>query len=115
MPQLLQGRTTRVNPTGFLHMVYFYLHDENDAVKLAQGCREYLTDIPGVRRLDVGVPAGTPRAVVDNAYGVALLVEFADKEAHDVYQDHSDHHRFIEACSPFWSRVQVFDSLLGAG
>ncbi len=100
---------------GFLHMVYFYLRNPasaDDAQALLRGCREHLPNIPGVLRLSVGTPAGTPRDVVDNAYGVALLVEFADAAAHDVYQDHPDHLRFIEACSRFWSRVQVYDSVV---
>ena len=100
---------------GFLHMVYFYLRNPgsaDDTQALLRGCREHLTNIPGVLRLSVGTPAGTPRDVVDNTYGVALLVEFADAAAHDVYQDHPDHLRFIEACSRFWSRVQVYDTLV---
>ncbi len=100
---------------GFLHMVYFYLRNggsTDDARALLHGCREHLTNIRGVLRLSVGTPAGTPRNVVDNAYGVALLVEFADAAAHDVYQDHPDHLRFIEACSSLWSRVQVYDSVV---
>ena len=100
---------------GFLHMVYFYLRNEGsreDAEALLRGCREHLTNIPGVLRLEVGTPAGTPRDVVDNGYGVALLAEFADAAAHDVYQDHPDHLRFIEACHHLWSRVQVYDTLL---
>ena len=103
---------------GFLHMVYFYLKNagsREDTEALLQGCRTYLPGIPGVRRFEVGTPAGTPRDVVDNGYGVALLVEFADAGAHDVYQDHPDHLRFIEACRHLWSRVQVYDTLLVAG
>jgi len=69
----------------------------------------------GVLRLTVGFPAGTERGVVDNSYGVALLVEFADAAAHDVYQEHPDHLRFIEECSQFWSRVQVYDAVTSAG
>lgn len=101
--------------TGFLHMVYFWLRadaDLGDAEKLARGCRTHLSSIPGVLRLAVGVPAGTPRDVVDNSFGVALLVEFADSSAHDVYQNHPDHLRFIEECRSFWSRVQVYDAVV---
>jgi hypothetical protein len=101
--------------TGFIHMVYFWLSEgaeAGDAGRLAEGCRTHLANIPGVLRLEVGFPAGTPREVVDNSYGVALLVEFADSEGHDVYQDHPDHHRFILECSSLWSRVQVYDSLV---
>ena len=101
--------------TAFIHMVFFWLREGADAdvaAKLAQGCRTHLTGIPGVLRLDVGFPAGTPRDVVDSSYGVALLVEFADSAAHDVYQDHPDHLRFIAECSSLWSRVQVYDTLV---
>lgn len=101
--------------TGFLHMVYFWLKESpasGDAEQLAEGARSHLAGIPGVLRLEVGFPAGTARDVVDNSYGVALLVEFADAAGHDVYQDHPDHLRFIEACHPLWSRVQVYDTLL---
>lgn len=100
---------------GFLHMVYFYLRNPgsvDDTQALLRGCREHLTNIPGVLRLSVGTPAGTPRDVVDNTYGVSLLVEFADAAAHDVYQDHPDHLRFIEACRHLWGRVQVYDTLV---
>jgi hypothetical protein len=99
--------------TGFLHMVYFWLREgaeAGEAERLAGGCRQHLSTIPGVLRLEIGFPAGTPREVVDNSYGVALLVEFADSAAHDVYQDHPDHHRFILECSSLWSRVQVYDT-----
>ena len=101
----------------FLHMVYFWLREggtSEDAAELAQGCRTYLPSIPGVLRLEVGFPAGTPRDVVDNSYGVALLVEFADSAAHEVYQEHPEHYRFIEQCSSLWSKVQVYDSIVAS-
>jgi hypothetical protein len=101
----------------FIHMVFFWLRagaDASAAEALAQGCRTHLTGIPGVLRLEVGFPAGTPRDVVDNSYGVALIVEFADSAAHDVYQDHPDHLRFIAECSSLWSHVQVYDTVTHA-
>ncbi len=101
--------------TAFLHMVYFWMRENakaEDAERLAQGCRTHLADIPGVLRLEVGFPAGTPRDVVDNSYGVALLVEFADSAAHDVYQDHPDHLRFIAECGFLWSHVRVYDTVI---
>ena len=108
------SQQTTSQPTGFFHNVFFWLRegaDPQDAQKLAQGCATFLSDIPGVLRLTVGFPAGTTRGVVDNSYGMALLVEFADRQAHDIYQEHPDHLRFIEECGPLWSRVQVFDTL----
>ena len=101
--------------TGFLHMVYFWGREGGtaaDAHLLAQGCRTHLPGIPGVLRLEVGFPSEAGRAVVDNSYAVALLVEFADAAAEEVYQDHPDHLRFIAECSQYWSRVQVYDSLV---
>ena len=93
--------------------MFFWLREGGaeaaDASRLADGCTTHLTGIPGVLRLTVGSPAGTDRGVVDNSYGVALLVEFADAAAHGVYQDHPNHLRFISECSYFWSRVQVYD------
>ncbi len=102
-------------PHTFQHNVYFYPAENakpDDVAQLAEGCRKYLTHIPGVIRLEVGFPAGTPRDVVDNSYAVALLVELSGTAAHDVYQDHPDHHAFIAECRQYWSRVQVYDSLL---
>jgi hypothetical protein len=49
--------------------------------------------------------------VVDSAYGVALLLEFAGRAEHDLYQDHPDHHRFIAECGPLWSSVRVCDTI----
>ncbi len=101
--------------TGFLHIVYFWVREggsEADADAILAGCHKHLRGIPGVLRLEAGKPAGTPREVVDNSYGVGLLVEFADAAGHDVYQDHPDHLTFIAECSPHWSRVQVYDTLL---
>lgn len=104
--------------TGFLHQVYFYLREDaqpGDAAQLAEEARRHLSRIPGVLRLEVGFPAGTHRDVVDNSYGVGLLVEFADKEAQDIYQEHPDHTHFIEECRSLWSRVQVYDTLVTHG
>ena len=61
--------------------------------------------------MHVGIPAGTPSDVVDNSYGVALLMEFETKEARDLYENHPDHQRFITDFHPLWSRVQVYDTV----
>ncbi len=106
---------TRESKNGFLHMVYFWAAEGKEAEagkKISGGCDTYLRGIPDVVRLDVGFPAGTDRSVVDNSYAVGLLVLFADSAAHEIYQEHPDHLRFIAECSPYWSRVQVYDTLL---
>jgi hypothetical protein len=101
--------------TGFFHAVYFYPAENGtseDAAALLEGCKKYLTKIPSLTYFSVGTPAGTPRSVVDNTYSVALLTGFADAAGHDLYQDHPDHLAFIENCKKYWSRVQVYDSVI---
>ncbi len=102
--------------TTFFHAVYFYPRKggtSQDAQALADGCRKHLPGIPGITYFAVGMPAGTPRDVVDNGYAVALLVGYESSEAHDVYQDHPDHLAFIAENKHLWSRVVVFDTLVG--
>jgi hypothetical protein len=97
----------------FFHAVYFYPRQSaqpGDADALAAGCRA-LADIPGITYFAVGLPAGTPREVVDNTYAVGLLVAFDDAAGHDVYQDHPIHLAFIAAHKHLWSRVQVYDTV----
>ena len=97
--------------TPLYHSVYFWLNDAADAPRLANGCRAYLSAIPGIVRMNVGAPAGTLGAPVDNSYGVALLIEFESKEACAVYDSHPDHLRFIAEFGPLLSRVQVYDAV----
>ena len=57
-----------------------------------------------------GTPADTHREVVDRSYGYSITVQFATLADHDAYQEDPDHDRFIERCSQYWSRVQVYDA-----
>ena len=96
------------------HSVYFWLHDGGDPAdtqRFVEGCRTYLSGIPGMVQMSVGVPAGTPGGPVDNSYGVALLIEFESKDAAQVYEEHPDHQRFIGDFHHLWSRVQVYDAV----
>lgn len=99
----------------FLHNVYFWVVEEGSeeaAENIHAGIRKNLNSIPGIIRLETGKPAGTERAVVDNSYGVSLHILFENREAHDVYQKHSQHLQFIEECKAFWTRVQIYDSVV---
>ena len=96
----------------FIHTVYFWLKPDSDKVarrQLVADCREYLGKIPAVRHLWTGVPALTPREVVDNSYGVGLTVVLDDTAGHDVYQEHTLHREFITRNKAHWARVQVYD------
>jgi hypothetical protein len=96
----------------FVHTVYFWLHEgtsDEARAQLVQDCRTLLSQVPTVRQVWAGPPAGTPRDVVDNSYGCGLTVLFDDVAGHDVYQDHPLHYDFIERNQAIWQRVQVYD------
>jgi Stress responsive A/B Barrel Domain len=98
----------------FIHTVYFYLKPgttDDARAQLVHDCREYLGRIPTVRHLWVGLPAMTPREVVDNSYGVGLTVVMEDRKGHDVYQEHPLHKEFIVRNKEHWARVQIYDHI----
>jgi hypothetical protein len=96
----------------FVHTVFFWLKETapaGEAERLAASCRELLSKIPAVRKLEAGRPAMTPREVVDNSYDVGLCVLLDDAAGHDVYQVHEFHQQFIARHKEHWKRVQVYD------
>lgn len=96
----------------FIHTVYFWLNDgAGDAAReqLLNDCRNLLGKIPTCRHLWTGVPANTPRDVVDNSYAVGLTTVFDDVAGHDAYQVHDLHQQFIARNKQHWKRVQVYD------
>lgn len=98
----------------FIHTVLFWLKEgttEEQQQSLIQDCRTMLGSIESVRYLAAGVPAGTPRDVVDNSYGVGLVVHFDDVAGHELYQEAEAHLQFIERNEAIWERVQVYDFL----
>ena len=97
------------------HMVYFKLKDNTaeNRKKLVDACEKYLADHEGVVFFSAGVVADDfKREVNDRDWDVALHLVFADKAAHDKYQDHKDHLKFIEENKANWAKVRVFDSEL---
>ncbi len=104
--------------TGLFHNVFFWLAEGSPAdaaQQIVEGCRKYLPGIPGVLRLTVGAPAGGDSgAPVDSSYAVALLVEFADSAAHDAYEGHADHLRFLDEYGAYFGRVVVYDVAPGS-
>lgn len=96
----------------FIHTVYFWIKagaTPAQSKQLADDCQTYLAKIPGVRHLWAGVPAMTPRDVVDNSYAVGLTVVLDDSAGHDVYQVHELHKEFIARNKANWDRVQIYD------
>ena len=96
----------------FVHHVYFWLKNpesEADRQKLIEGLRK-LVKVKTIRKHHIGLPASTSRDVVDNTYSVSWLTFFKNKTDQDSYQTDPIHLKFVEECSPLWSKVIVYDS-----
>lgn len=97
------------------HMVYFKLKDSSPAAceKLVAACQKYLSWHEGTVYFSAGVLAEEfKREVNDRDFDVALNLVFQNKAAHDTYQDHPRHNKFIEENRETWAKVRVFDSYL---
>lgn len=94
------------------HSVYFWLIDglSDDQTQQFEAGLKALFDIDVVQRGNYGKAAQTPeRPVTNNDYDYALFLEFDSVEDHNIYQDHADHHVFVDAFKPWFATVKVFD------
>lgn len=97
------------------HMVFFTLKESTPANRAAMiaACDKYLSDHDGTLYYSAGeVCKELNREVNVTDFDIALHVVFSDKAAHDVYQTHPRHLKFIEENKASWSKVRVFDSYL---
>lgn len=97
------------------HNVFFSLIDKSAAAvqKMTDACKKYLTVQPGIVYFACGPrDAGLTRDVNDQGFDVGLHIIFADRAAHDAYQDDAMHNRFIAENKANWKQVRVFDSLV---
>ena len=95
------------------HMVFFTLKKDTpeNRKKLVAACDKYLTGHEGVVYYSAGVVADDlKRDVNDRGFHVSLHVVFANRAAHDTYQTHPRHLRFIKENKDLWLKVRVFDS-----
>ncbi|MBO0937095.1 Dabb family protein [Fibrella sp. HMF5335] len=95
----------------FLHSVYFWLSnpESTDDRAALQAGLESLRGISAIQTAYIGTPAETRRPVIDHSYDLSLVLAFADKAAHDVYQDHPVHLEFVAECKHLWSQVKIYD------
>ncbi len=99
------------------HNVFFSLHDRSEAARarLIEACRTHLAPHAGIVFFACGeLAADLRREVNDLDFDVGLHVVFADKAAHDAYQETPSHLRFIAENKASWKRVRVFDSAVAA-
>lgn len=96
-------------------MVFFTLKEESakSQRRLAAACQKHLSDHEGTVYFSVGTRAEEfNREVNDQAFDVALHLVFENKAAHDKYQKHPRHLKFIAEKKDLWKDVRVFDSYL---
>lgn len=97
----------------FIHMVYFWLKNpdsKEDKAKLVEGLKK-LSKVKTIKSFHIGKPAGTSREVIDGSFSVSWFNEFASAADQDSYQTDPIHLKFVEECSPLWSKVVVYDSI----
>lgn len=97
-----------------IHTVFFWMSPDAtpaDRDNLLRDCREILPQVETVRSCRAGVPANTPRDVVDNSYGVGLTITFDDAAGAATYDTHPKHQEFIERNKYSWSKVVVYDAV----
>jgi hypothetical protein len=97
------------------HNVFFKLKDDSPArvQELLGACRKYLNVQAGIVFFAAGtLCAELDRAVNDRDWHVGLHIVFADKAAHDAYQEDATHVKFVEEMKGNWAAVRVFDSIV---
>ena len=98
----------------FAHVVYFWLNNpesEQDRKDFETSLKKFLNQSQYAGTKFIGVPANTPREVVDNSYTYSLILTFPSKEIQDKYQTEAAHLEFIKEASHLWEKVQVYDSI----
>jgi hypothetical protein len=117
LPAALPGASTQKPVEGrsqgrFLHHVYFWLADPGSPAARKEFLAELnkMRAIPGIRQSFIGTPAADARDVVDNSFTYYWMVEFDDKKAWKVYDEHPIHDGFRKK-SALWKKVLVYDTL----
>ncbi len=99
------------------HIVFFTLADDTPQNRetLVAACQKHLSDHEGTVYFSAGViNEDLDREVNDKDFDVALHLIFESRKAHDTYQTHPKHLKFIEENKHLWSGVRVFDSNVAA-
>ncbi|MCP5535009.1 MAG: Dabb family protein [Akkermansiaceae bacterium] len=101
------------NDRGMEHHVYFWLKEENkneaDRAAFEQGL-DALLKIETIASGMWGAPSATPeRPVTDKSFDYAISLRFDSIEQHNIYQDHPEHHVFVDAFKDLWAAVKVMD------
>src|SRR5689334_15490639 len=93
------------------HMVYFTLKDNSRPAidRMLKACRSYLTRHEGTVYLAVcTIGPDLTSEVNQRDFDIALQLIFESREAHDRYQVHERHQKFIAENRENWTKVRVF-------
>jgi hypothetical protein len=96
----------------FVHHVLFWLKEglePGDVLKFETGMKSLL-QIEHVSQGDIGKPTGNNKQEIERTYTYSLLLLFNSHTDHALYQPHPLHRKFIDECSPLFSKVLIFDS-----
>ncbi len=97
----------------FVHHVFFYLKDPNDAqdeAKLLEGL-EKLAKISAVKFSHIGRPARTNGDEIEKGYSISWLCFFKNLIEEEIYQTDPVHLKFLEECGDLWEKRVVYDAL----
>lgn len=101
------------SPTGIDHAVFVWLKEPGNAKDrqiLIEKSQELAGHIPQIRSFRWGTPVPSGRAIVDDTYDLALVMNFANREALEVYENHPEHTRAAkEVLRPLARKVMVYD------
>ncbi|CAG5008204.1 hypothetical protein DYBT9275_04217 [Dyadobacter sp. CECT 9275] len=95
----------------FIHNVFFWLKekDNEEAKQALLAGLKTLEGIESIQTVYIGTAAATRRPVIDATYDFAEILIFEDEAAHDIYQVHELHKKFVETCSHLWEKVLIYD------
>ena len=97
----------------FIHHVYFYLKNPNDAqdeAKLLEGLKK-LAKVPTIQYVHIGKPAATSRSVIVKDYSISWMCFFKNIIEEEIYQTDPIHLEFVKEYSHLWEKVVVYDSI----
>lgn len=98
----------------FVHTVFFWLKNpdnKEDRIAFETSLKKFIYSSKYTNTNFIGIPAKTPRDVVDNSYTYSLIVTFNSKEQQDEYQKEDVHLAFIERSQHLWDKVIVYDGI----
>lgn len=108
-----QETSNELDPS-FTHVVYFWLNNPDkaeDRKAFEKSLRKFLSASKYAKTKFIGIPAGTPREVVDGSFTYSLILSFSSKEEQNLYQKEAAHLIFIEESEHLWDKVLVYDSI----